>query len=102
MPLYDFACRKCGHTCSDVRLALSEFQETLVLECPEHRKTVFDLVIRPPAVEDWGNCGDGRLFENLAPKGLRFRDKRSYKEHLRKEGLVEWSPRHRGMPGGEV
>jgi hypothetical protein len=57
----------------------------------------------PPHLEDWGQGGSGRFFEHLGPKGKTFYDKRSYKEHLRKEGLVEWSPRRKkGIQGGEV
>ena len=67
-----------------------------VLIIPSH-----DLVIVPPAVEDWGNGGAGRWFEHLGPRGMTFTDKASFKAHLRAEGLQEWAPK-RGMPGQAV
>ena len=101
MPLYDFCCTSCSRT-HEVTMRLSDFKERAVLFCPDCRRdTAQELLIRPPHVEDWGNCGDGRFFEHLGPTGVRFRDKRSYTEHLKRNGLVEWSPKT-GMPGSGI
>lgn len=101
MPRYDFACRECGHQL-EVSLKLAEHKDPLLLLCPKHGNTTFDQVlVSLPGIEDWGNCSEGRWFEHLGPHGKSFRDKKSYKEHLKREGLQEWAPR-RGMPGQEV
>ena len=102
MPRYDYICPRNDTLLENVYFPLSKFQERIFDWCPAHGHQFFELVIRPTAIEDWGNEGtDGRWFEHLSPQGLKFRDKRSYREHLRKEGLQEWAPR-RGMPGQEV
>jgi len=100
MPRYDFVCPECEHVI-ERRLSLRDFVENFPSECPTHGPRQFELVVRPPAVEDWGNCSEGRFFEHLAPQGMRFRDRRSYQEHLKRNGLQEWAPR-RGMPGQVV
>ena len=101
MPLYDFECSHCG-TRSEVMVPLAKFAESIVSCCTTcNRSRKHDLVVVPPAVEDWGNCSRGRWFEHLGPVGMWFRDKASYKAHLKREGLQEWAPK-RGMPGQEV
>ena len=99
MPLYDYQCKACKAIHRDVFYSLADFSEDKRLYCDTCRAdTTHELVVRPPAIEDWGY---GRYFENLSPLGETFYDKRSYKEYLKKEGLVEWSPKT-GMPGSGV
>ena len=101
MPTYDFECTSCGLV-REASYRLAEFSEAKPLHCELcARTTKHDLKLTPPAIEDWGNGGAGRWFEHLGPKGMTFRDKASYKAHLRAEGLQEWAPK-RGMPGQEV
>lgn len=98
MPLYDFQCRECGEI-REFMVPLAAFAEERISPCPNcGTTTLHELVVRPPAVDDWGQ---GRWFEHLGPKGMTFYDRRSYKEHLRSKGLVEWSPKT-GMPGSGV
>ena len=101
MPLYDYRCATCG-TVREASFRLADFAETHDIHCRLCERTApHELVIVPPAVEDWGNGGQGRWFEHLGPRGRTFRDKASYKAFLKAEGLQEWAPR-RGMPGQEV
>jgi len=82
--------------------SLKDFVENIIDYCPHCKKRKrHELVVTPVAVEDWGNCGNGRYFEDLAPQGMRFRDKRSFKDYLKRNQISEWSPK-RGMPGCEV
>ena len=98
MPLYDFQCEKCG-TVKEIRIPLDQFRDNGWLECEKCKDTVWhNLLVRPPAIDDWGQ---GKFFEHLGPKGKTFYDKKSYKEHLKQNGLVEWSPKT-GMPGSGV
>lgn len=90
MPLYDFKCHECGTVSKDVWMTLSEFSEQRIIKCMTcKRNSVHELVYVAPAVDDWGDCGDGRYFENLSPTGERFRDKKSFKAYLREHGLRE-------------
>ena len=101
MPVYVFGCPRCEYR-EEVWLRLSDYTERVYRTCPVHGTSLFDQVVTVPAVQDWGGGdGEGRFFENLAPKGMRFRDRASYKRHLRDKGLQEWAPK-RGMPGQEV
>lgn len=97
MPLYDFGCPECDYVLEDQLRRMDEC-DSMIAACPVHGEGLFLQVLRPPAVESWA---DGRHFEHLAPAGITFYDKGSYKRHLRDRGLQEWSPR-RGMPGCEV
>lgn len=104
MPLYDYRCpvEDCATKAIDVCRPVSQFAEFVEMVCPVHGRQPFSLMVTPPYVDDW--CRDdseGRYFEHLAPRGMRFRDKRSYREHLRRNGLVEWSPQT-GMPGSGI
>jgi hypothetical protein len=102
MPNYDFGCSKCDFVLRDLFLPLSQHRDKITADCPNHGLTTFEQVLTCPVIEDWGNEGpDGRFFEHLGPKGMRFRDKAAYKRHLRENGLVEWAPRT-GMPGSGV
>ena len=93
MPNYDFQCCQCDYVLKDVFLRLNEYQDFIIRDCPTHGSVHFSQVLSMPAIEDWGNEGpEGRYFEHLSPAGMRFRDKKSYQEHLRKNGLVEWAP----------
>ena len=95
MPTYCFECTVCGFTREEYR-KLSDFTEEGDFQCQDcQMETPHQLVVRPPAVHDWGQ---GRHFEDLAPKGMTFYDKASYERHLKSKGLIEWSPK-RGMPG---
>ena len=95
MPTYTFECSLCGTIREEYR-KLSDFADEGDFECPNCNSwTPHRLVVLAPAVHDWGQ---GRHFEDLAPKGMTFYDKASYEKHLKAKGLVEWSPK-KGMPG---
>ena len=98
MPTYSFECTVCGEIQERYR-KLSDYSEDPDLVCQDcHTETPHRLVVLPPAVHDWGQ---GRFFEHLSPTGMTFYDKASYNRHLKKNGLVEWSPK-KGMPGQVV
>ena len=101
MPRYDYSCPKCEKE-QEYTLHVAEVRDTLPRYCPYCRVIVdFGLLVRAPIVHDWGNAGDGRLVEDFAPQGMRFRDKRSYEDHMKRNGLREWRPKQ-GEPGCEV
>lgn len=98
MPNYDFKCCVC-ETVKEVFIPLALFREHVRDFCCTCNTTrIHDLVLTAPAIDDWGQ---GRYFEHLSARGMTFYDKKSYREHLRKNGLVEWSPKT-GMPGSGV
>lgn len=99
MPRYDFQCSQCDFTVRDLTVPLSQYRDRIEAHCPNHGLTTFEQMLTAPAIEDWGQGGDGRFFEYLGrPEGMRFRDKASYKRYLKSRGLTEWSPAT-GMPG---
>ena len=101
MPTYEYICEKCEER-TEVFMPLREFTESFLAICPHCGGLgQQELTIVPPAIEDWGKDGQGRQFEHLGPRGLVFHDKRSYHEHLKRNGLREWRPKQ-GNPGCEV
>ena len=93
-----FQCSACEKQ-SLLFLPLKEFTESYTGQCPYCKETVeHELVVQPSGIEDWGQ---GRYFEDLAHNGKTFYDKRSYKEHLKKNSIIEWSPKT-GMPGSGI
>jgi hypothetical protein len=98
MPNYVFECDKCKEHSIMFR-KLADYVEFLHGYCPNcKQEAVMELVIEPMAIEDWGNDGKGRFFEDLSPQGMYFHDKKSYNQYLKQNGLREWVPKS-GMPG---
>jgi DNA-directed RNA polymerase subunit RPC12/RpoP len=96
MPLYNYRCSACGRLDEDKYVPSNEAE--WVTDCPYCHASAYEMELRPPAVEDWGNGGAGRFFEHLAPEGMTFHSKSEYKRHLKQAGLMEFSPKT-GMPG---
>lgn len=94
MPTYDYQCRNCGKVIEEI-MPMSQRKDTMNTYCDEcDAVTECDQIITAPAFEDWGQ---GRHFEDLAPKGITFHSKGAYKKYLKTHGLREWTPKP-GMP----
>jgi hypothetical protein len=99
--IYVYSCPKCDTT-YELVMRLADHKDEVFDWCPRHGHQDFQQLLTPQAIEDWGCEGtEGRYFEHLSHEGMHFRDKRSYNEHLRKNGLAELG-RKPGMPGCEV
>lgn len=103
MPRYCYRCPvpDCPQVYDDVFFRLAEWTEHPFDWCPRHGHKHFVQVVTVPAVQDWGNGGQGRYFEHLSKRGETFYDRASYRRYLKNHGLTEWAPK-RGMPGQEV
>lgn len=90
MPLYDFKCRPCGKVLQDVWLSVRERADVMMMRCSYcARRTKHDQMVSAANVDDWGCNQEGKFFEHLAPQGMYFRDRKSFKDYLRRKGLRE-------------
>lgn len=90
MPLYDFRCphENCPTVARDVYARIADCDQIFDW-CPRHGYVEMPQEMTPPAVDDWGNCGQGRFFEHVTKEGMHFRDKASFKRYMREHGLRE-------------
>lgn len=88
MPLYDFECETCFHVQEDLFFLNKDFLDEIYdfcHKCGGYR--ALWVCATTPGIEDWGNCSNGRYFEDLSATGESFRSKSDFKRYMKEKGL---------------